>query len=417
MDEKTRERIALFRFAVIGSLISGELARGDLKRRIRELSQRCYSIPGSVRSRIGFGTIEDWLYAYRAKGIEGLKPKRRSDCGSVRKLVAEVAGAIITRKREAPRMPVKAIIRELVAANKLQPYQVALSTVYRYLALALPRATGTATGKEQKRFSHRFPNDCWQSDVMHGPYIKADGGKARKTYLIAFLDDATRLITGADFFFSEAAVNIKTVLREAVLTYGIPGKLYLDNGRNFCSEDLQLACAVMKCALIHTTPYYPEGKGKIERFFRTVRDGFLSGLRQVASLHDLNEAFHAWLHDQYNRAPHSSLEGKSPLDTFLANADNHLRRLPPHIEPAELFCRKESRLVARDGTFRVNNILYETEEQFIGRRVDVLYDRDDPSRKVKVYDGAVLVHTARPVDFLGNASAKRKDLNPSTCLR
>jgi putative transposase len=412
MDEKTRERIALFRFSVIGSLISGELTWGDLKRRIRELCERRYSIPNSKRSRIAAGTIEDWLHAYRATGIEGLKPKARSDSGSVRKLAADVAEAIIARKKEAPRMSVKAIVRELAVQNKLRPYQVALSTVYRYLALKLPRAAATASGKEQKRFSHRFPNDCWQSDCMHGPYIKTQDGKARKTYLIAFLDDCTRLIVGARFFFSEATVHIKALLREAVLTYGIPGKLYLDNGRNFCAEDLQLACARMKCALIHTAPYYPEAKGKIERFFRTVRDGFLAPLRQVTTLDDLNGAFQTWLHEEYNRSPHSSLDGKTPLNAFLANAENRLRRLPAHIDPAELFCRKESRLVARDATFRVNNVLYETEEQLIGRRIDVLYDRDDLSHKVKVFDGPLLVHMALPVDFLGNASAKRKDLKP-----
>jgi transposase InsO family protein len=291
---------------------------------------------------------------------------------------------------------------------------VALSTVYRYLALKLPRPTATVTGKEQKRFTHRYPNDCWQSDCMHGPYLKQpNDAKAKKTYLVAFIDDATRLIVGAQFFFSEATVNIKSVLREAVLTYGVPSKLYLDNGKNFCADDLQLACAAMKCALIHTTPYYPEGKGKIERFFRTVRDGFLAGLRHVESLDVLNQTFHAWLHDQYNRAPHSGIDGKTPLDTFLTNAENHLRRLPAYIDPKELFCRKESRLVAKDGTFRVNNILYETEEHLIGRRIDVLYDRDEASKKVKVFDGTILVHTALPVDFLGNASAKRKDINPS----
>jgi transposase InsO family protein len=411
MDEKTRERIALFRFSVIGSLISGELAWGELKRRIHELGERRYSIPNSRRSRIAAGTIEDWLHEYRASGIDGLKPKARCDSGCVRKLAEDAAAAIIARKQEAPRMPVRAIVRELVAQNKLRPYQVALSTVYRYLALKMPRHPSCATGKEQKRFSHRYPNDCWQSDCMHGPYIKEpEGAKAKKTYLIAFLDDATRLIVGAQFFFSEVAANIKAVLREAVLTYGVPNRLYLDNGRNFSCEDLQLACARMKCALIHTTPYYPEGKGKIERFFRTVRDGFLAGLRPVHSLNVLNQTFHAWLCDQYNRAPHSGIDGKTPLDMFLANAENRLRRLPPHIDPAELFCMKESRLVARDGTFRVNNVLYEAEEHLIGRRIDVLYDRDDPARKVKVFDGPLLVHTATPVDFLGNSSLKRKNI-------
>jgi hypothetical protein len=229
-------------------------------------------------------------------------------------------------------------------------------------------------------------------------------------YLIAFLDDATRLIVAAQFFFSECAANIKSLLRHAILTYGIPGKLYLDNGKNFCSHDVAIACATMQTALIHTTPYYPEGKGKIERFFGTVRSGFLSALPRVTTLDDLNAAFRSWLHNEYNHAPHSSLNGDTPLDTFLRNAENRIRRLPPHIDPAEIFCIKESRLVAKDGTFRINNILYEAQEHLIGHKVDVLFDKDDPTHGVKVYEGNVFIHKAQPIDYTANAKAKRKPL-------
>ncbi len=247
---------------------------------------------------------------------------------------------------------------------------------------------------------------------MYAPYIMDDDtGRSRRPYLIAFIDDATRLIIGAEFFFSEATVNIKEVLRAAIVTYGVPSKLYLDNGRNFCAEDIQAACAVMQCALIHTTPYYPEGKGKIERFFRTVRSSFLTCVSNIRSINQLNQYFDEWLTQRYNHAAHSALNGDTPIKTFLRKAENRIRRLPKHIDPAELFCKKEQRQVGKDGTFRINNIIYEAQEHLIGRKIGVLYDKDEPTKKVKVYDNRSFVHTATPIDYIANAKSKRKPFN------
>jgi transposase InsO family protein len=408
MDEKVRQQIALFRFSVIGSLISGELEHGALSKQINELANRHYAIPYSRRNRIGAGTIEEWLYAYRYDGFEGLKPKVRSDRGCARLVDESTIKTIVDFKEENPRMPLRLVLNSLVAQNKIHPDTAPLSTLYRHLRKSKPNRPIPVTGREQKRFAHRFPNDCWQGDVMHGPYIKEPGNAAKKSYLVAFIDDATRLIVGAKFFYSEAVVNIKEVLRGAVLTYGVPSKLYLDNGRNFCADDIEVACAAMKCALIHSTAYYPEGKGKIERFFRTVRDCFLT-ITKAGSLDELNSAFSLWLTEQYNRAPHSSLDGATPIDTFLHKAQT-IRRLGAHIDPLELFCKKETRTVAKDATFRVNNILYEAEEQLIGQKITVLFDKDDPAKKVKVFDGAVFVHIATPIDYIANAAARRREL-------
>jgi transposase InsO family protein len=413
MDEKQRERIALFRYSVIGPLASAELAHGELKRRIRELSTGSYIIPNSRRKTVRAGTIAQWLHWYRKNGIEGLKPKQRSDSGALRGIPDDIGKAIIEKRAQHPRMPLRIVLRRLQMEKDVPALPIPLSTAYRYLRTHLPKRTIPTTGREQKRFTHRYPNDCWQGDTMHGIYIRDDqNGRSRKTYLIAFIDDATRLIVGGRFFFSETVQHVKEVLREAVLTYGVPAKLYLDNGRNFCAEDIEMACAAMRCALIHTTAYYPEGKGKIERFFRTVRDSFITGLSTVHSLNELNEAFDAWLQHEYNRRPHGGIDGAVPLDTFLKNAENRLRRLPAAIDPAELFCRKESRQVAKDATFRINNALYETEEHLIGRKINVLFDKDDPLRKAKVFDGELYVHTVKPIDYIANSQVRRREINP-----
>jgi transposase InsO family protein len=408
MNEELRQQIALFRFSVIGTLISGELEHGAIAKQIAVLSKRMYNIPNSNRNRIGGGTIEDWLYAYKKNGLAGLKPKARSDQGSVRDIDLLLIESILDFKSEHPRTPLRIVINKLIEQKQLPLQDIPLSTLYRYLRQHQPKRPVPVSGKVQKRFSHQFPNDLWQGDVMHGFYIKEGSAPARKTYLIAFIDDSTRLIVGAKFFYSEATVFVKEVLRDAVLTYGIPSKLYLDNGRNFLADDIAIACAAMKCALIHSTPYYPESKGKIERFFRTVRDCFLSCLNKVSSLEELNNQFSNWLTNDYNRKNHSALDGNSPLDTFLAKSPMRIRRLESHIDPAEIFCKKETRIVAKDGTFRVNSILYEAEEQLIGRKIVVLYDKDDLAKKVKVFDGECFVHTATPIDFISNAHAKRK---------
>lgn len=411
MTEEQREAVAMFRYGVIGSLISGELFHGELKQKIRELCSRRYTIPFSSRTSIGFGTIEEWLSNFRSKGFAGLNPKVRSDMGTLRNLRPQLSEELIKWRMENPKMSARTITEQLIAQKKMSPQELSITNIYRLFTQQIPRRMATRTGNEQKRFVHRYPNQCWQADVMHGPYIKdAQSAKARKTYLIAFIDDASRLIVGAEFFYSEATVNVKSVLRDALLKYGVPRKLYLDNGKNFHASDISIACASINTALIYATPYYPQGKGKIERFFRTVRSRFLTCLRDVHSLGDLNICFDLWLQNDYNRHPHSALEGIQPLQVYLNKIEGRIRRLPKHVDVEELFCRKEQRQVAKDATFRINNILYETQEHLIGRKITVFYDRDCPHNSVKVFDGPVFVHSAKPIDYLGNAQAKRKTL-------
>lgn len=413
MTEEQREKVALFRFGVIGSLVSGELYHGELKKKIRELCHRRYSIPYSKRSTIGFGTIEEWLHNFRCDGIEGLRPQYRKDKGALRTIRPELREEIISQRINSPKMSAQTIIDSLIASNKMKPREVSVTNVYRLFQQYIPKRLATKTGKEQKRFVHRYPNDCWQGDTMYGPYIKEkSSGRSRRTYLIAFIDDASRLIVGGEFFFSEETANIKTVLRNAIVTYGVPAKLFLDNGAPYCADDIRIACASLKTALIHTTPYYPQAKGKVERFFRTVRSRFITCLRTVESLNDLNMCFDLWVQNDYNRHKHSSLgDDQTPLQTFLKNAQGRLRRVPRHINVSDLFCRKETRLVAKDATFRINNTLYETEEHLIGKKITVQYDRDDITQTVKVFLGPIYIHTATPIDFTGNAQAKRKPLH------
>lgn len=412
MAEMQREQIALFRYGVIGPLISGELVHGERNTMIRELASRRYNIPNSTRTTIAFGTIEEWLYKYRNFGFESLKPSIRNDKGRIRHMRPQLKKELLDMREKNPKMPVKIIMKHLVEQKKMTPGEISRNTIYRMFAKETTKRTASKTGKVQKRFVHRYANQCWQGDVMYGPYIKeTPATPAKRTYLISYIDDASRLIVQSRFYYSESTANIKTVLRDAVLTYGVPSKLYLDNGRNFAAEDIRIACASMHTALIHSTPYYPEGKGKIERFHKTVRSSFLSSLKPISSIRTLNQLYDTWLQNDYNRAEHGALEkDMTPLKTWMKKIEGRLRHLPRHVDPEELFFRKETRLVLKDGTFRINNILYEAEEQLIGKKITVCYDRDDQTQKVKVYNGNCFVHEATPVDYIANAHTKRKDI-------
>ncbi|MFC1585988.1 DDE-type integrase/transposase/recombinase [Fibrobacterota bacterium] len=408
MDEHMREKIALFRFSVIGPLINGELAHGELKRKMKELSLRVYAIPDSRRRHVGRGTIEEWLYLYKHNGYDGLKPKNRSDRGKTRSISDEVLRKISLKKQEKPRRPIALICWDMYRNKEIDTPNQPLSTIYRYLHHKNPNAH--AIKMQQKRYASRYANEMWQSDVMHGPWIPHQpGGKSHKTYLIAVIDDASRLIVGAGFYPAEKLINLKKILKEAIHTYGIPTKLYVDNGKIYKSHDMEIACAKIQIHLIYATPYQPRGKGKIERFFRRVREQFLTGIQNIHSLQELNEAFSCWLRDQYNRCPHSGIEGQKPLDVFLKLA-HHIRRIPADIPLEELFYRKENRQVQKDSTFRVWNRLYEAPEHLIGKKIDVFFDYDDLSRIVIRYQGKS-EGACKPIDYIDNSKIKRKPLD------
>lgn len=405
MDEQMRKQTALFRFSVIGPLLNGQLGHGELKKEIHDLSMRVYRIPGSRRQRIGKGTMTEWLTLYRKHGFDGLLPKARNDKGKTRRIPPAVLEKVVKAKQENPRRAVSLICHDLYKKGEIDSPSVPLSTLYRYLSnLDLKRDTPR---QEQKRYESSYANELWQSDVMHGPWLPHhEGEKAKRTYLFAILDDASRLIVGANFYPSEKLVHLKHVFREAVQTYGVPSKFYVDNGKIFTAHEMEVACAKLNMVLIYATPYYPEGKGKIERFFRSVRDRFLTGIRNIKSLNHLNGELREWLIDEYNQKPHSGIGNETPLNRYLRLA-THIRRMQKDISVEELFYQQGKRQVNKDGTFRVNNVLYEAPEHLIGRTIDVFFDSDSMDRISIAYQGKS-EGQCKPVDFLANARIPRQ---------
>ncbi len=225
--------------------------------------------------------------------------------------------------------------------------------------------------EDRRKYEAQLPNDIWQSDVMHGPRVHIDG-KNRKSYLIAFLDDHSRLITHGYFYTSESTKVFLPALEQALLRRGVPRKLYVDNGSAFRSKHLMHTTASLGIALVHSKPYKPEGRGKIERFFRTVRSQCLPGFTGN-TLQELNEHFERWVRDEYHDRKHSST-GQSPLRRFIDNIEC-VRSTPEDLK--DHFRKVVRRRVNKDRSVVLDRRLYEAPVALIGKQVDLLYHEDE----------------------------------------
>lgn len=410
-DDRYRDQTAQFRFSVIADLVHPQ--PGDdrsVAERIRHKAAAEYRIPGSGRNRVAAQTIYGWLRRYRLGGYEALRPKRRRDAGRPRRMSVEMIETLLAYKREHPTHTVRDSIAAVrgrlgLAADVPMPP----STVHRLFhneGLMLPQQPAP---QDRRRFSFEHAGDLWMSDVMHGPAVPVDGARRRRTYLICFLDDATRVIPYASFELSENTSAFFAVFKQAIMRRGVPRRLYVDNGAAYRSENLAIVCAKLGIALIHARPYQPAGKGKQERFFRTVRGRLMAHLDEsdLASPGALNRRLHAWVEGEYHHTPHRGLDNITPLDRWAGCAQN-VRLCEPHVDLDDLFLYEAARKVMNDRTIRLNNRIYEVEPQLIGQTVTVRYDPQAPAaRPVSiVHDGDTT--SARPVDVHANATARRQ---------
>jgi transposase InsO family protein len=376
MTEEQKKQIAAFRFGVICELVNGaRLSAGEQAQLIRDKCARKWQIPYSQKTRISRGTIWRWVRSWRASNgkLESLYPQDRSDRGKSRVLDEETALGLIRLRQEMPRATIATLIRQMQARGISTPATVlSSSTVYRLLAEH--RRMHPKAAVDRRKFEAECVNDLWQSDVMHGPRVLS-GGKRQKAYLIAIIDDHSRLITHAEFYLNERLLSYVDCLKQALLTRGLPRKLYVDNGSAFRCKQLEHICASLGIALIHSKPYTPQGRGKIERFFRTIRGEFLPGFRGD-SLGELNEVLALWLEDVYHRRPHGAT-GQAPFARYSENL-HCIRAAPENLR--DFFRHTARRRVGKDRTVVLNGSLYEAPVALIGCQVELLYQPDEKNR-------------------------------------
>jgi transposase InsO family protein len=409
LDEDMRTAVALKRYAIISPILNGQVR--SIRSYCADVGSDVVEMPYYGPRRYAPSTIESWYSDYIKGGIDALKPRVRSDKGTTRVVDAETSDAIVAMCKKHPKAPVTVIYDELLAAGAFLKSELSLSTLRRFIAKNIPdMADGQC--QERLRFSVECANGLWQTDVMYGPYVKGPDGRRSPTYLLAYIDDATRLITHAAFYLSQDITALRASFKEALLRRGIPKTLYTDNGRIYRSQSFGYLCAQVKVVLLHTGVRDAAAKGKIERFFRTVRLRFLSRISEddLASPGALNAAFSAWLDSDYQRKPHDGLDGLAPLDAFLTQSAS-IRLVEDMVAFNEAFLLRCMRKVRKDATISLGNILYETGLELAGARVEVRYDPLSDGGfppELFVYRDGKPLSCARRVDFAANAHRRRR---------
>ncbi len=422
-DDELRMQIALFRYGVIADLVQLLPGTPGLYRLMAQKANREYTIPGSSRTHIALDTIRDWVGLYRRGGFDALLPKPRKDAGRPRALPDALVESLLAIKELHRDYSVRQVIREAHALGQV-PKGIALppSSVHRLLSRhgLMQPAPEDPSHNDRRRFGFQKAGELWMSDVMHGPAVTGAGKRRAKTYLIAFLDDATRVIPFAAFALSENTEAFCGVFKQALMRRGLPRRLYVDNGSAYRSRQLEVICAKLGITLIHARAYQPQGKGKIERWFRTVRTQLLPLLTEqdLASIVALNRRLWGYVEGEYHQSPHRGLEGHTPYDSWSMTADE-VRFAGPATDLDEIFLFEAKRKVQKDRTISLDGVLYELDAALVNETVLLRYNpagrRGQP---LMVWCKGRFVHEAKPVDAYANCFVKRNrpSQNPQPAL-
>lgn len=407
--ELHRQRIADFRYSVVAELYNPYLSEEERKSLIKEKVSRHYVIPHSVKTTITADTIRNWMARYRRNGKEGLLPKPRTDRGRPRSFTDQEAETLIQLLENKPELTAAAAVTKL-RKQGLITTAITSSSLSRFVQshnLKRKDRFREKNDRDQRRFGFEYPLECVQADAMHGFPIPDGKGRKRKAILLAFIDDATRRIVYGQFAFSEKAVLFEQGIRHILKSHGKIGMLYTDNGATFVSSQSKRIIESLGLYLCHSKPYRPQGRGKIERFFRTVRQSFLHPIEdeQIGSLDQLNHRFRTWLETEYHRKPHSSL-GITPLEAWLSKSDR-IKHMDPFIDLDEAFYHKKTRKVYQDSIISINGKAFEVPSILIGKKIQVSYDPAADLNRVFLSWNNKDYGEARPVDIYANAKVKR----------
>jgi putative transposase len=384
--ERAREA-GLFRYSLVQELAGAGLSPAERGRRARELAGRVHNGPGGAPVRVSRGTLDRWRRVYEAGGFDALVPSPRQCQPRTPDEVLALAEAL---KREKPGRTAAQVRRILQLTAGWAPSDRTLQRLFGRLELSVvPRQ------EEEQRAFGRFectrPNEMWTGDTLHGPVIA--GGKS---YLFAFLDDHSRAVMGARWAYHDDVVRMAAAFRPALQRRGVPQAIYLDNGSPFVDAWLLRGCAVLGIRLIHSRPGKPEGRGKIERFFRTVREQFLvevgDGAR-IADLAEMNRLFQAWTETAYHQAVHSET-GEEPVARW-ARATPAERAVPDPGRLREAFLWSERRRATKTALVSLHGNSYQVDAHLAGRYVELVFDPFDLGR-VEVRAGGKPAGTAVP---------------------
>jgi len=407
MNDDQRQKIALFRYGIIAPAVSGNYDETrSLKGFFRDAARKSYTNPRGEDTKVAASTIERWFYNYRDGGFDALIPQRRIDTGMFRKMDSDLIEQITYLKTEYPRLPATFIHQKLIDNGTLTKGEVSLSTITRFINKLKSQQKFT-NNADMRRYEREHINEVWCGDSSVGPYLTIDG-KKKRTYVIALIDDASRMIVGIDLFFHDNFIHLMSVMKTAVTRFGRPKMLNFDNGASYRNKQMELLAARIGTVIHYNQPYAPTGKAKIERWFRTMKDHWMAGLymKDFSSLEELRLSLMAYV-NSYNKTVHSSLNGMTPQDRFFSESVLMKRISDEEIHKG--FLLEYERRVSSDHVIVIDETEYEVPYRYARQRIKLRYSPDFET----VYVVDAVTGELEPIKLLNkheNAHIKREKI-------
>lgn len=372
MDDLLRDKIALFRYGIIAPLLTGLHQSRTKEDFYQDASAQIKTNYNDEPYTVAPGTIEKWYIKYKKYGLDGLRPKKRRDEGAFRKVPEQVVKTILDYKKTFPKAPNTLIYEKLNQDGIIRKKEVSPSTINRVVN-ALVLENNMQVDKDRRRYEKEHINELWCGDSSVGPYLTINGKKT-KTYMIALIDDASRMIVGIKLFENDNFVNLMSVMKSAILKYGKPKVFHFDNGKPYRNTQMELLVARIGCTIRYCEPYSPESKSKIERWFRTCKEKWMSMIDRSSftSIEQAEISLQEFV-NRYNNDVHSSL-GKSPCERFFEE-QAIIKRLSDK-EIAESFYLEIQRKVSADSIINIDSKLYEVPYIYAKQRLTIRYSYD-----------------------------------------
>jgi len=403
-DDEAARAEALFRYGVIAPLLD-ERAEGSLRARIAALTSARHPHPRRGECALSARTLWTWLAQFQRGGIDALRPRHRKDRGSLRAATPTVLDRAEALRRALPKRWTSTVldilVREGAVAEAKAPHRATLDRHLRRRGASRRQLAVLGTQRTIKMQFDAF-GDLWVGDYHHGPKVLAPDGRLTTAKLGAFLDHTTRYPVADRWYLAEDLGSLRDTMLRALLTWGPPRVAYTDRGAVYRAEQLAYSLAAIGARLVHSRPYYSQGRGLIERWWQ-LADAFQAEIDdrdEPVTIHELNRLWEAFRTLRYLEAPHSEL-GRSPAQAIAAVTP---RPLDPGVARELFLVRAERTVNRKDATVSVEGRRFLCDAALRGRKVTVRYDLRDLSSVLVFVDG---VRTQRalpqPIGRTGDA--------------
>ena len=381
---KHNAEVAQFRFALIAPVIQGLYPDASATAYYKRVTASPLTLPDGSTVTYSYKTLEKWKSQYSIGGLDALMPGTRSDKGIPRALNEDAIAEIYRIKEEHPRMNATQIYTHLVRESFI-PATVSVDSVQRFIRHNDLKSARDPNLRDRKAFEEDEFGKIWQADTCYLPHITEDG-TSRRVYCIMIIDDHSRLLAGGELFYNDNACNFQKVLKDAIATYGIPDKLYVDNGCSYSNAQLSMICVSLGILLLHTRVRDGASKGKVERHFRTLKERWLYTLdmESIQSLAQFNGMLKDYMRD-YNTTFHRGID-TIPLERYQASKD-HPRQPESRQWLDDCFYNRITRKVRKDSTISIDKVCYDVPMQFISAKVEVRYLPDDMTSAYILFEG------------------------------